>query len=267
MKVRVCILTGFGINCEHETALAFERAGAEARLIHLNDLSAAPDTLTKSHIFAIPGGFSFGDDIASGKVLANRLKHRLGAELQEFVDAGKPVIGICNGFQVLVKMGLLPYFDGEFTQESTLTHNDSARFDDRWVNLAVDPNTRCIWLSGIERIELPIRHGEGKFAARDDGVLARLSENGQIALRYACADGSPADGVYPFNPNGSQDDIAGICDPSGRIFGLMPHPEAHIFGTQHPRWTRETLREEGAGLAMFRNAVRFAEERLLHAAV
>lgn len=262
MTVEAIVLTGFGINCDHETAHAFERAGAAARRIHLNDLIEAPEALDRAQILAVPGGFSFGDDVASGRILANRMRYRLGAPLERFVKDRKLVIGICNGFQVLVKMGILPLFEGRMQQEVTLTHNDSGRYEDRWVHLQADPATPCVWLRGIHHLELPVRHGEGKFIVPNAGVLQQLQANGQIALRYADADGSPANGVYPRNPNGSMDDIAAICDPSGRIFGLMPHPEAFVDREHHPRWTREVLPEEGAGLALFRNAVEYAAERI-----
>lgn len=260
--VRALILTGFGINCENETAYAFRLAGAEAAFIHLNDLVAEPARLQQSHILAIPGGFSFGDDVASGKILANRLRFKLGEPLREFLAAGKLAAGICNGFQVMVKMGILPLFDGAFRQEVTITNNDSGRFEDRWVTLAADPESRCVWTKGIKRLEVPIRHGEGKFIPRDDATLDKLRTNGQIVFRYATPDGAPACGAYPANPNGALDDIAGICDPSGRVLGLMPHPEAFVTRTQHPRWTREDLPEEGLGLQVFRNAVAYAQERL-----
>lgn len=263
MNVQALILSGFGINCEAETQTAFERAGALATRIHLNDLIESPQLLHEHHILAIPGGFSFGDDVASGKIFANRLRFRLGGPIKEFAASGKLAIGICNGFQVMVKMGLLPLFEGEFAQEVTLTHNDSGRFEDRWVHTHIDPNTRCVWLKGIETIEMPVRHGEGKFIARDAATLDRLRENGQIALRYARPDGAPAAGQFPANPNGSIDDIAGICNPAGTILGLMPHPEAYLDRTNHPRWTRELWREEGDGLRVFRNAVKYVRANLL----
>jgi len=259
VTVRAIVLTGFGINCDNETQSALARAGAEARRVHLNDLIDDPALFDASQILAIPGGFSFGDDVASGKILANRLRYRLGTPIKKFIGDGGLVIGICNGFQVMVKMGILPLFDGEFVQETTLTNNDSGRFENRWVNVRVVPGTRCVWLKGMDRFELPVRHGEGKFIPRDDAVLRRLAENGQIALRYCAPDGLPANGRFPLNPNGAVDDIAGICDPSGRVFGLMPHPEAHVHGHNHPRWTRENLAEEGIGLQVFRNAVEYAK--------
>jgi len=252
---RSLILTGFGINCQDETAHAFELAGGSAEQVHLNDLAESPERLQDFRIVAVPGGFSYGDDIASGRILANRLRHQLGGALKQFVDGGGLVIGICNGFQVLVKMGLLPMTGGEIVQEVTVMHNDSSRYEDRWVHLAVDANTPCVWLRGIERLESPVRHGEGKFVPRDEAQLKQLQSMGLTALRYVNADGTPANGAYPCNPNGSVDDIAGLCDPSGRVFGLMPHPEAFVHRTNHPTWTRIEMPEEGAGLAIFRNAV------------
>ncbi len=260
MPVDVLVLAGFGINCEAETAHAFARVGGTPRIVHLNDLIAEPASLESAKILAIPGGFSFGDDVSSGRILANRIRYRLADPLRRFVDAGNLAIGICNGFQVLVKMGLLPRLSGEIRQEVTLTHNDSGRFEDRWVHLVRDDDTQCVWLDGIASLELPIRHGEGKFLAPDEAHLARLQKAGCIALRYAQNDGARAAGRYPQNPNGSMDDVAGVCDPSGRIFGLMPHPEAFVDRTHHPQWTRRSLPEEGAGLAIFRNAVQHAQK-------
>lgn len=262
MSVRALVLTGFGINCDGETESALHRVGAAVRRVHLNDLIAQPMLLDSAHIFAVPGGFSFGDDVASGKILANRLRYKLGDPLERFVADGKLVIGICNGFQVLVKMGMLPMFEGRFAQETTLTHNTSGRFENRWVWLRADPTTRCVWLRGIERLELPVRHGEGRFVPRDAGVLDRLRKNGQVALRYCRPDGAPARNEFPYNPNGSEDDIAGICDPTGRVFGLMPHPEAYVDRANHPRWNRENLPKEGAGLQVFRNAVDYVRREI-----
>lgn len=259
---RALVLTGFGINCDAETEVAFNRAGAKGERVHLNDLIEDPMMLAQYQILAIPGGFSFGDDVASGKILANRLRYKLGGPLKQFIEDRKLVIGICNGFQVMVKMGILPMFSGDFTQEVTLTHNDSNRYEDRWVHLKTNPATRCVWVDGMNRLELPVRHGEGKFIPKDHAVLDRLQMDGQIVLRYAQPDGAPARGEYPVNPNGSADDIAGICDPTGRLFGLMPHPEAFVERTNHPRWSRENLPKEGAGLQIFRNAVECAKTNL-----
>ena len=264
MPARAIILTGFGINCDNETRRALERAGAEAHRVHLNDIAADPAMLDGYHILAIPGGFSFGDHVASGKILANRLRGKLGDPILKFVADRKLVIGICNGFQVMVKMGILPLFEGEFRQEVTLAWNDTCRFENRWVKLRIAPGTKCVWLKGMDTLEVPVRHGEGKFIVKDDAVMERLRANGQIALRYVRPDGSPANGEFPFNPNGAADDIAGICDPSGRVFGLMPHPEAFQDPTNHPNWTRmEHLPAEGMGLRVFRNAVAYVQEELL----
>jgi phosphoribosylformylglycinamidine synthase len=262
VSVRALVLTGFGINCDGETRSALNRAGAKADRVHLNDIIDAPDMLDDFQILAVPGGFSFGDDVASGKILANRLRYRLGDPLKKFIADGKLMIGICNGFQVLVKMGALPMDNGDFKQEVTLTHNDSDRFEDRWVNLGIEPGTKCVWLKGMTSLELPIRHGEGKFIAQDDATMQRLVANGQIALRYLTPDGQRANGKFPYNPNGAIDDVAGICDATGRVFGLMPHPEAYVDRTNHPRWYRESLPEEGAGLQVFRNAVEYAKANL-----
>lgn len=264
MPVKAIVLTGFGINCDNETQRALDRAGARALRVHLNDVIADPAMLDGFQIMAIPGGFSFGDHVASGKILANRLRCKLGGPVKKFVNDGKLVVGICNGFQVMVKMGILPLFENEFRQEVTLAWNDTCRFENRWVHLRTAPGTKCVWLRGIESLEVPVRHGEGKFIPRDAAVLKRLQDNGQVALRYVRADGSPANGEFPFNPNGAADDIAGICDPSGRVFGLMPHPEAFQDPTNHPTWTRQdSLPAEGMGLQVFRNAVEYAAANLL----
>ncbi len=262
MTVKALVLTGFGINCDNETHRAFCRSGADTSRVHLNDLIEHLDLLDKAHILAIPGGFSFGDHVASGKVLANRLRYKLGEPLERFVASGKLIIGICNGFQVMVKMGLLPLFDGKFTQEVTLAWNATCRFENRWVNLGVAENTVCVWLQGMEILPLPVRHGEGRFLVRDDGVLQKLRANRQVALRYLRPDDSPAGGDFPYNPNGAVDDIAGICDPTGRIFGLMPHPEGFQERENHPEWPRRDGYPEGDGLRVFRNAVIFAKKEL-----
>ncbi len=261
MTPKVLVLTGYGINCDMELAHAFKLAGAEAERVHLTDLINGTRKLSDFHMLALPGGFSFGDDIASGKVLANMLKYNLGEQIQEFISAGNLIIGICNGFQAMVKMGLLPAFNGDYAaQEVTLTFNDSGRFEDRWVHLKRYKNSKCVFTKGIDGMYLPVRHGEGKFVAKNPHVLARLKKNNQVVFQYVDKDGGLAG--YPFNPNGSVDNIAGICDETGRVFGMMPHPEAFQHRTNHPRWTREELPEEGAGVAIFRNAVEYVRERL-----
>ncbi len=261
MAVRACILTGFGINCDYETAHAFRMAGADAFRVHVNDLIDGHDSLERYEILAFPGGFSFGDDIASGKVLAAKCAHTLREQLDAFVAAGKLIIGICNGFQVLVKMRILPGVSPNGTQDATLTFNDSGRFEDRWVNLHVNPASPCIWTKGCNDLYFPVRHGEGKFVPANKDVQAALIAKQQVVVQYATETGTPTTD-YPLNPNGSVDAIAGVCDPTGRIFGLMPHPEGHIFPTQHPRWTRAPLPDEAPGLAIFRNAVDFAKNTL-----
>lgn len=261
MTPKVLILTGYGINCDIETRHAFDLAGARAERIHLTDLLDGSVKLSNYHILALPGGFSFGDDIASGKVLANMIRYNLGEQVQEFIEGGKLIIGICNGFQAMVKMGLLPAFGGDYSrQDVTLTFNDSGRFENRWVHMKSSPGSKCVFTRGIESIYLPVRHGEGKFVVKDQHVLEKLKKNHHIVFRYVGKDGNPAG--YPHNPNGSIDNIAAICDETGRVFGMMPHPEAFMHRTNHPAWTREELPEEGAGMAIFRNAVEYANENL-----
>jgi phosphoribosylformylglycinamidine synthase len=216
--------------------------------------------LREYQILVIPGGFSFGDDIASGKVLAVKLRSRLFEPLRAFVDHGRLVLGICNGFQVLVKLGLLPNLHGGCEQDVTLTFNDSGRFEDRWVYLNVNPSSTCVFTTGVDRVYLPVRHGEGKFIPRDASTLATLEARQGIVMRYTDIDGELGD--YPWNPNGSVGNIAGICDASGRVFGLMPHPEAYQHFTNHPRWTREPVPSEGRGVHIFRNAVNYVNEAL-----
>jgi phosphoribosylformylglycinamidine synthase subunit PurQ / glutaminase len=261
-KPRALILTGYGINTDYETAHAFSlpSVGGEGVRVHLNDLIAAPQILRDYQMLVIPGGFSFGDDIASGKVLAVKLRARLLEPLRDFVDRGRLVLGICNGFQALVKLGLLPNLAGEVRQEVTLTFNDSGRFEDRWVYLEVNAASTCIFTMGMDRVYLPVRHGEGKFIPRDAATLAALETCQGIVMRYIDKDGLRAG--YPWNPNGSVANIAGVCDTTGRVFGLMPHPEAYLYATNHPRWTREAVPPEGMGVQIFRNAVAYVNATL-----
>jgi phosphoribosylformylglycinamidine synthase len=254
--VKTLILTGYGINCDYETEHAFKLAGSQTERVHVNDLIAGKRRLDGYQILALPGGFSYGDDIAAGKVLASKMLTNLDAEVRRFVDDGKLAIGVCNGFQVMVKYALLPRVGG---QEATLTFNDSGKFEDRWVYMKA-PKSKCVWTRGIDTIYLPVRHGEGKLVA-PDSVIKRMHERGQVALQYCDANGKTGVG-YPLNPNGSTDGIAGVCDETGRVFGLMPHPEAFLYRTNHPRWTRENV-AEGAGLRVFRNAVEYAEKELV----
>lgn len=253
-KVNVLILRAPGTNCDVETAFAFQQAGAVASLIHVNQLIRGDKRLSDYRIMVIPGGFTYGDDISAGRVLANELSLKLGDGLKRFVEGGGLVLGICNGFQVLVKAGVLPGIKKSDLPPVTLANNDSGKFECRWVHLVADKKSRCVFTAGIDGMYLPIAHGEGKFVAHPD-VLPEID----VALRYADENGNTAAG-YPDNPNGSVDNIAGICDSSGRIFALMPHPERHIRGTQHPQWTRLGAKERGDGFRVFLNAVRWAEK-------
>ena len=247
MKPRVFILRTAGTNCDGETAHAFERAGATPEFVHINRLLENPSLVQDYQILAFAGGFSYGDDIAAGKILANQITHHLKDVLHTFVAAGKPVIGICNGFQVLVKTDFLPGpLAGRTGQTATLTNNNSGRFIDRWVHL--EPRqSKCIWTQDLQPLDLPIAHGEGKFIPATENIRQAMRDEQQIALVYA--NGS--------NLNGSVDDIAGVCDSTGLVFGLMPHPERYIESFQHPAWTsQQPLPSVGAGLKVFQNAVR-----------
>ncbi len=311
-KPRVLILRAPGTNCDQETAFAFERAGGLPAPLHVNRLLEQPRVLEQFQILCIPGGFSFGDDVAAGRILAVQMRHHLAAPLAEFKAAGKLILGICNGFQVMIKSGILLDDELLLGPPATLTYNDSGKYEDRWVRLGVfgakpsatsgQPPTAacgfaspsCVFLDGIDEMYLPVAHGEGKFIPRDPAALERLDSAGQLVLRYlplevrrtpgaTAAASSPrplgegpgvrakvspllpgeGPGVraaplpFPDNPNGSVADVAGVCDATGRVLGLMPHPERHIDPTQHPRWTRGEGRPEGDGLAVFRNAVKF----------
>ena len=264
-KPKAIILRTAGTNCDYETRYALEKAGADVDLVHVNKLVKDKGLLSSYHIFVLPGGFTYGDDIAAGKVLANQLRHHLLDELTRFVDDGKLVIGICNGFQVLIKMGLLPGINGtqpsfnEYRQEFTLTYNDSNKFEDRWVYLK-SFSDKSVFIDKDCLLYVPIAHAEGKFVAGDGGELENLGKSGQIIFKYVDEDGNIAN--YPWNPNGSLDNIAGICDSTGRVLGMMPHPERYIEPTQHPRWTREGLKAEGDGIAIFRNAVNYVKEEM-----
>jgi phosphoribosylformylglycinamidine synthase subunit PurQ / glutaminase len=261
MQPSALILRSAGTNCDAETAYAFELAGAQTKAVHINRILEIPALLADFQLLAFPGGFSYGDDISAGKILANQIVHHLGDHLKRFVEAGKPVIGICNGFQVLVKTDLLPGpVAGRTGQTATLTNNDSGRFIDRWITLAAR-SRKCVWTRGVETLDLPIAHGEGKFVPADASVREALHAKDQIALVYTHPDGSPAGGHWPENPNGSADDIAGVCDATGLVLGLMPHPERHVDPLQHYAWTsRKTLPPEGDGLQIFRNAITHVTE-------
>lgn len=263
--VKVLVLTGYGLNCDNETAYAFELAGAVATRVHINSLIEGSVDLDEYHILVFGGGFSWGDDHGAGVVQAVRLKTHIGEKIQAFINKGKLIIGICNGFQTLVNMGLLPGFNNDYTsREVALTYNDCGNFRDDWVNLASNEKSPCVFTKGLKTVEYPIRHGEGKFYANKE-VLDKLISNNQVVFRYAKLNGEAAEKSFPENPNGSEYDIAGICDETGRIFGLMPHPEAYKHWTNHPSWTR--AREAGSrigdsavddltdGIRLFRNGV------------
>ena len=265
-KVKVIVLRTAGTNCDRETVFAFEHFGAQVDLVHINRLFAKEVELAQYHILAIPGGFSYGDDVISGRILANELRFKLGEDMKRFIREGKLIIGICNGFQVLVRAGILPgpldkEKETDLQQTATLTYNDCGRFEDRWVHLHLDGNS--VWTQGLNKIiYLPVAHGEGKFMAQNSDLLQQLQNNRQIVFRYCTSDGGTPQ--YPENPNGSLDNIAGITDVSGRILGLMPHPERHFLFTQHPSWTRLAKRSRyGDGAKIFENGIRYVKEKLL----
>ncbi|MDR0617295.1 MAG: phosphoribosylformylglycinamidine synthase I [Endomicrobium sp.] len=251
-KVKVLILRTAGTNCDFETQRAFELCGAFVERLHVNFLANNKDKILNYDILAFPGGFSYGDDIASGKILANEIKNKFGNQVKKFALSGRPIIGICNGFQVLVKMGLLP--EPELCdQKSTLSYNDSNKFECRWVYLKTEQKSNCIWTKNLPLvISLPVAHGEGKFIPKDKELLAKLNKDNQVVFRYSTKDGKEPE--YPLCPNGSTENIAGICNKKGNIFGLMPHPERYIFPLQHP--CRENSGSEyGWGKKIFQNAV------------
>ena len=243
---RVLILRAPGTNCDQETAYAFQRAGAATtEIVHLNRLFEKPDMLGQADILCIPGGFSFGDDIGAGKIFAAKIQHSLYEPIQVFRDAGKLILGICNGFQVLLKSGLLGNPD-----KMTLTWNTPPRYTDRWVRLQTKLS-KCVFLQEIDTLYLPIAHAEGRFVTQSPEVLSALQANQQLPICY----------VAEENPNGSVGNVAGACDESGRVFGLMPHPERYVDPVQHPHWTRLMNRpSEGDGLALFRNAIRWCAQ-------
>ncbi len=269
MKPRVLILRTAGTNCDIETEVAFQLAGAHTNLVHIQNIISGKADLSEYQILAIPGGFSYGDDIAAGILLAVEMKHKLKDALNQFVADKKLIIGICNGFQVLVRTGLLPGVElkaqnvkKESTQRTTLAMNTSAKFECRWVELETQQSP-CVFTKDIKQhLYLPVAHAEGRFTAPPD-VLRQLESNNQVALRYKNGSQLTSDKTtYPNNPNGSDADIAGICDVTGRIFGLMPHPERFLTKWNHPRWTREELSDEGDGLVIFKNAVNYAKANL-----
>ena len=270
MKPRVLILSGYGINCERETKFAFDLVGGKAEIIHVNDLISKKRKLEDYEILVFPGGFSYGDDTGSGRAMANKIRLNLWKDLLNFIDSKKLIIGICNGFQVLVNLGLLPALEKYGEHEAELTFNDSTRYECRWVHLKVNSN-KCVFTKDIDKLHIPVAHGEGKFFANIE-VLKKLKENDQIVFNYTLPDGILANGKFPENPNGSLQDIAGICDPSGRILGMMPHPERAILYGSSPYFQqlKEIFKRKGERLPkyyeptlnIFKNAVEYVKENL-----
>ncbi|MCL2154630.1 MAG: phosphoribosylformylglycinamidine synthase I [Leptospirales bacterium] len=262
-KPETLLLTGFGINCEEETAFAFETAGALVKIIHINDLIENKKILDQYKILVFPGGFSYGDDTGSGKAFANKLKNNLNDEIKRFIERDTLILGICNGFQVLVNLGLLPLLNGNsFKAQLALEYNDTFRFQCRWIDVVIEKNSTSIFTKGIERMHIPVAHGEGKFYA-EDSILQQIESMSLVSMRYI-KDGVRAESEFPYNPNGSINDIASICSPNGRIMGMMPHPERAIFFTQRDDWPllKEVYLREGSelpvysdGLKLFNNAV------------
>ncbi len=269
-KVKAIILTGNGTNCEMEMAHACKLAGADRYdIVHISQLLFGEKRLSDYNFLNLPGGFLDGDDLGSAKAGANRFLHApiagademLIEELLKFIRTGGLILGVCNGFQLMVKLGLLPALSGNFTRQSaTLTFNDSGRFEDRWVYLRANAQSPCVFTKELDTVYYPVRHGEGKFVPESNAILEQIERKNLTVFQYGNADGSITMD-YPANPNGSIRAIAGICNESGRLFGLMPHPEAFLHRTNHPRWTREDLPEEGQGLAIFKNAVAFIRSR------
>jgi phosphoribosylformylglycinamidine synthase subunit PurQ / glutaminase len=256
VSVKAVVLRSAGTNCEAEACHALRRAGAEVDLVHLGRFLEAPERLREYRIVLFPGGFSYGDDIASGVVWAVEMRKRVTPELRRMVADGALVLGICNGFQILVRAGLLPCTDAsDGAQEATLAPNLSGRFECRWIRLEATTD-RSAFLEKGQFIDCPVAHAEGRFVVKDETVGARMAAAGQLALRYVTPDGGAAQ--YPWNPSGTPDGVAGVCDPTGRVLGLMPHPERNVESWHHPDWTLGTKPAEGDGLAVFRNAVRAA---------
>ena len=264
--VKALIITGFGINCEEEMAAAYELAGAESTITHLNDIFLGKVNIHDFDIIAFPGGFSFGDDLGSGKVLANKMKFKktstgkvLLEEIEEFITAGKFIMGVCNGFQFLVKMGLLPDVEGNKSQEVTLTRNNSAKFEDRWCRLKVNPNCNTPFLKDIDVINLPVRHGEGKLIIGSEELKDKIVKQQLDCMHYCDEDDNITD-LYPLNPNGSDLNCGALTDPTGQVFGLMPHPEAYLSLYNNPNWpsikrNNPKISEAGEGLKIFQNIV------------
>ncbi len=265
MIPKAITITGYGINSEEETAKCFEWSGAESEIVHISDIINGDVKLSNYQIMAFPGGFSYGDDTGSGNAFANKVRNNLYEEVLKFTKEDKLIIGICNGFQILTNLGLIPATDNQYgKREVALMHNRTTVLESRWVHIK-NISSKCIWTKDIDIMHLPIAHGEGNFYT-EDAILEKMKENDQIVFKYVTENGAPAKEKFPFNPNGSMEDIAGICDPSGKIFGLMPHPERFNSFENEKGWElkkekliREgkSIPERGAGVKIFENAVNY----------
>ena len=273
-NVTALVITGYGINCEEEIAAAYKLAGAEPKIVHLNDIFLEKENIHDFDILNFPGGFSFGDDLGSGKVLANKMKFRklksgklFLDDIKDFIAEGKYILGICNGFQFLVKMGLLPDTAGNLNQEVTLTKNNSAKYEDRWVWCKVNEMSQTPFLKGINKFEVPVRHGEGKLIIKNDEMKQEIIENNLNCIAYCDADGEITS-EYPLNPNGADLNCAALTNKTGQVLGMMPHPEAFLSLYNHPNWgqlKRENpgVSEDGAGLQIFKNIVEHVKNNKL----
>lgn len=268
MKPKVLVITGYGINCEEETAKCFQWSGAEAEIVHINDIISGHKKISDYQIMAFPGGFSYGDDTGSGNALANKIRNNFNENILKFAREDKLIIGICNGFQILTNLGLLPATDNNFGErQSALMHNTTTRFECRWIYVK-NTSSKCVWTKDVNMLHLPIAHGEGNFYTKEE-TLQKMKYQDQIVFKYIKEDGSAANNEFPFNPNGSMEDIAGICDPSGRIFGLMPHPERFNSFENEEGWELEKekliragqpIPKKGKGLKIFENAVSYFQQ-------
>jgi phosphoribosylformylglycinamidine synthase len=260
-SLKALVLSGYGLNCDHETAYCLKKVGATAHRVHINDLTRGQCQLNDYDILVFTGGFSWGDDHGAGVLQALRIKKYLEDDLKRFVDRNRIIIGICNGFQTLVNLGILPGFSSQWERQVALIHNDCGNFRNAWVKLSINRNSPCVFTQDLSYMELPIRHGEGKFYA-DESVLNQLIDNNQVVMRYALDQNTLAGSQFPDNPNGSAFDIAGICDPTGHIFGLMPHPEAFHHMTNHPHWPRFSRHlpfNVPEGTRLFENGIQYIQ--------
>ncbi len=259
---KICIIAGNGFNCEKETSYAFSLCGGDPVIIHMNDVISKEVSLSNFQVLAIVGGFSYGDHLGSGKVAANIFKSSLSDELLKFINRDTLTLGTCNGFQIITLLGLLPAFDNNYLSHTvTISQNSSARYEDRWVNISVNKKSPCVFTKELDKLYLPIRHGEGKVFSPDHNVIDRIKYSQQIALQYCDPITGQPTQEYPHNPNGSLNAIAGMCDETGRVFGLIPHIEACLSPYSHPSWTRmkseDTIPAEGDGVQIFRNAISY----------